>query len=89
MLSVGSRVEVRNDGCWIMDGDPDAYGVVTRNGKQMRAHRLVFETFNPRINIESMHIHHTCGRPGCVNPAHLEALTPSEHTLLHHAARRP
>ena len=88
MKSIGDRVQVRADGCWIMDGTPTEYAVVTQNGKQVLAHRAVYQVFNPGQSIRSMHVHHRCQQPGCINPEHLEALSPTDHAELHWAERR-
>lgn len=42
------------------------------------AHRLAYEwTIGPIP--EGHHLHHTCGNTTCVNPEHLEPVTPGEH----------
>lgn len=77
------------DECWPWTGytTSEGYGVMNpgRTGGTSKAHRVSYE-----VNIgpvpAGLQIHHTCENPGCVNPAHLKALTPGEHVRLHAAA---
>lgn len=32
--------------------------------------------------LKGRQIHHTCGRPSCINPDHLESLTPRAHVKI-------
>lgn len=58
--------------CWVDDTiyhDRDGYGVVTYEGKKVRAHRLSFFLWNgywPNI------ARHQCDNPPCANPTHIE-----------------
>lgn len=63
-----------------------AYGGVWLDGKTYHAHRVFFMLYNgpiPRGHV----VHHTCENKLCVNPAHLVAITQSEHIHLHGAYR--
>lgn len=68
------RWTVSSDGCWKWTGalDEDGYG----------RHRSVWTEFNGPVP-SGMVLHHRCHTRSCVNPDHLELITPSEHTLLH------
>ena len=57
---------------WKYSLNKDGYGILTIDGKQELAHRLVF--IQTRGNIPGgMQVNHLCNRPYCVQPAHLYA----------------
>ena len=68
----------------------NGYGTIRRGSRDdgvETVHRLAF-----RLGIRPLRegevVHHVCQNRLCVNPAHLVALTASEHALLHAALRR-
>jgi hypothetical protein len=70
------RIDAR--GCWVWlkslteNGYPGAY-----------AHRMYWEIVHgPRP--DDWHIHHLCRNTRCVNPEHLEAISPRDHLMVHH-----
>lgn len=67
-------------GCWNWDGytDPKGYGQFRIEGQSYWAHRVAYTIANGPIP-RGLQVHHQCGNPSCVNPAHLELATPSEN----------
>lgn len=72
---------VKTDTCWLWPGNltGDGYGRLKDNGKEVRAHRVVYEALVGSIP-EGMHLHHLCRTRNCVNPEHLEPVTNQENT---------
>lgn len=70
------------DECWLWKASTTTlgYGQVQFEGRLRRAHRVVFETLVGPIP-PGLQLDHLCRNPGCVNPAHLEPVTPRENTL--------
>lgn len=68
------------DNCWMWTGpiDDSGYGKVQWGRATLSAHRVVFtETIGPIP--DGLHLDHLCKRPACVNPQHLEPVTPREN----------
>lgn len=68
---------IKTDGCWLWAGgkDWDGYGIFGVHGKSYRAHRYAYELLVAPIP-RDLQLDHLCRTPSCVNPAHLEAVTP-------------
>jgi hypothetical protein len=86
-----SSYEVDNDtDCWNWKGSRSSYqgyGVIYYEGKRIPAHRFAYILFVGFITSSSI-IHHTCENKGCVNPAHLCAITHAQHKSLHAPSKR-
>lgn len=80
-----THVEVGD--CWEWVGAKRAkYGIVKRDGRTLAAHRYVWEMLVGPIP-PGMQVDHLCRAEACVNPDHLEVVTPRENVL--RARRRP
>lgn len=66
--------------CWLWTGtkDRDGYGKFHAPNGTGGAHRAAFELWEGPIP-KGLHIDHLCRVPNCVNPAHMEPVTPAEN----------
>jgi hypothetical protein len=71
---------LKTDSCWLWIGyvQPLGYGRLTRNDRQVLAHRWAYEVMYGPIP-EGMEIDHKCRVRRCVNPEHLQAVTRVEN----------
>src|SRR3982751_6707336 len=67
-------------GCWpwLAAKDSDGYGSFWAGGKCRGAHRVSYELIVGCIP-EGLQLDHLCKRRDCVNPWHLEPVTPKEN----------
>jgi hypothetical protein len=77
---------VDESGCWIWQRslDRDGYGQTSRDG-ECRAHVWMYQQHVGPVPPGRL-LHHRCEVKACVNPAHLEPMTPLDHTRLHREA---
>lgn len=69
-------------GCWewIASRDNSGYGSVKRHGRVLKAHRYIYEMVRGPINTNIHHLDHLCRVRHCVNPEHLEPVTPQTNS---------
>jgi hypothetical protein len=83
------RVEPET-GCWIWTGTLTwgGYGQIARHGRNVTAHRAMWELHNEAIP-EGLCLDHLCLDRACVRPEHLELVTYSENNFRRFQSRTP
>jgi HNH endonuclease len=85
-LIEGVHYRVSGTGCWEWLGyiNPSGYGE-HRSGiaGEKLAHRGSYALVHGPLEKGAGHVHHKCENKPCINPDHLELLTPVEHRTLH------
>lgn len=68
-------------GCWEWLGSrkPNGYGQFRYRQRNWQAHRASY-AIHVNVPPEDMHLDHLCLNKGCINPEHLEVVTPAENT---------
>lgn len=83
------KFTVNDNGCWLWLGSRIWHGyarICVGKGKYKAVHRIFYEKkFGPIDN--SIELHHKCKVRHCINPDHLEAVSPTEHDILHNYGR--
>jgi HNH endonuclease len=71
------------DECWpwqsSLKDQQSGYGQFWHKGRNLLAHRVMWEITNGRKLARGEWVRHTCDNPPCVNPAHLEVGSPLDN----------
>jgi hypothetical protein len=80
LVRIKRNVVIDERGCWLWQlyKDKGGYGCILVNRKSRIAPRVSFELHYGLIP-SGLHLHHKCGNRSCINPLHLEPVTPFEH----------
>lgn len=72
--------EPGEDGCllWLGAVDRKGYGRIKVGGRMLQAHRVNYE-LNVGPIPDGLHLDHLCRNPPCIEPTHLEPVTPREN----------
>lgn len=68
--------------CWLGKLGRGGHGLFDMDGRSIGAHRFAYQFVGCALP-DTLVLHHVCENPRCVNPEHLQALTPSQHAKVH------
>lgn len=73
----------KTETCWLWTGGrvPDGYGMFRANKTQMNTHRWAWLFTHGTLPPKGTHLDHLCRVRACVNPDHLEVVTPRTNAL--------
>jgi hypothetical protein len=79
---ISAGIDVTEDGCWLWNRSKskDGYGWASLRNKTVQAHRLVYKLLKGEPP-QHLQLDHLCRVRHCVNPEHLEPVTPLKNLL--------
>jgi hypothetical protein len=81
LIRFKAKYKVTKSGCWEWTACKiQGYGSFSYNCKKIGAHVYAYTHFVGPIP-EGLELDHLCRNPGCVNPAHLEPVTPKVNVM--------
>ncbi len=74
------NMDLGDGGCWLWNRSrsPDGYGWASLNDRTHQAHRLIYQLIVGPVP-PGLQLDHLCRVRHCVNPDHLEPVTPREN----------
>jgi hypothetical protein len=74
------NIELGDEGCWLWkrSKSKDGYGWASLGNKTFQAHRLVYRLVKGSLS-DGLVLDHLCRVRHCVNPSHMEEVTPREN----------
>ncbi len=86
---IADKFEITESGCWEWTASkyPSGYGAFFDGSRVNGAHRILYELVVEPIP-NGLQIDHLCRNRGCINPDHLEVVTPGENTRRGSPARK-
>lgn len=75
------KIVLQKEPCWVFNGfvEKTGYTRMIIDGKRIQAHRHSWQVFNGKTIPKGLVIDHLCLRKNCLNPSHLEVVTPTEN----------
>lgn len=87
LILANSHVDPES-GCWYFRSQQKGYVAILSDERVVGGHRIAYTSFVGNIPSGWL-VHHKCKNPPCVNPLHLEVMTPQRHQFMHAVRSNP